>query len=140
MWFRENNNDVIKQAWKWACKCYQCFSWCKLNLIHSIYPKAEILLKRYQCFPQWKLSLINANQHSQHPKKHKNRNFETTRWKVTEDSRLCKAQTISHRIMYHFINEIIDRCNSTILQFLLPKVRLIILTDSSKWVQKRIQS
>ena len=35
MCFRENNNGGIKPAYKWACECYQCFSWCKLNLIHG---------------------------------------------------------------------------------------------------------
>ena len=140
MWFRENNNDAIKQACKWHSKCYQCCSWCKLNLIHSIYPKAEILLKGYQCFLQWNLSLINANQHSQHLKKHKNRNSETTRWKITEDSRLCKAQKISHGMMDHFINEIIDRCNSTTLQLFFPKVRLIILTDQFKQMSAKTHS
>ena len=38
--FRENNNDGSK----WACKCYQSFSWCKLNLMRGkqIHPKAGI--------------------------------------------------------------------------------------------------
>ena len=35
MCFRENNDGGSKLAYKWACGRCQCFSWCKLSLIHD---------------------------------------------------------------------------------------------------------
>ena len=60
--------------------------------VTSIYPRAKILLERYQCFFSENLALFTRYQHPKHPKEHKNRISETTRLKVTEDSRLRKAQ------------------------------------------------
>ena len=71
---------------------YQYFYCCKLNLIHSN-QKDGILPACYQYFLHWKISPINAYQHSQHLKKPERRNSETAKWKVTEQSRLCKAET-----------------------------------------------
>ena len=46
---RENNNGKSKLAYKWVCECYQCFLWCKLNLINgaviNIHTKTRILRK-----------------------------------------------------------------------------------------------
>ena len=48
MCFRENNNRGSKRA----CKCYQCFSWCKLNLIlgKQHLPEDSNFTKSYHCF------------------------------------------------------------------------------------------
>ena len=46
MYFRVNNGES-KEEYKWAQKCYQCFSWWKHNLMHDGQhsPKPSILLK-----------------------------------------------------------------------------------------------
>ena len=64
---RENNNGESKRTHKQTCECYQCFSLCKLNLVHG----PQDFTESYQCFSSWKLTLIHGNQHSQHPKKKK---------------------------------------------------------------------
>ena len=52
MCFRENNNGESKRAYKPASKCYQWFSWYKLNLIHGNQhlPQARLFSKMLSIF------------------------------------------------------------------------------------------
>ena len=71
MCFRENDNGGSKRAYKQPCKCYHCFSWCKVSLLHGNHHSAQgrDVTESYHCFPTWKLSLIHGNQYSQHSEK-----------------------------------------------------------------------
>ena len=75
----------------------KCVSGLKLNLIHSNQhlPQGRDFTRMLLIFLWWKFNLIHAYQHSQHPKKHKNRNSETTRGKVS--NRRFKAVQGSNR-------------------------------------------
>ena len=80
----KNNYDGSKRAYK----CCQCFSWYKLNLIQvtNIYLKGRVLLK---CFCSKNLDLFTLTIiHSIRESKETE-----TPWGVTEDSKLCQAQT-----------------------------------------------
>ena len=111
MWFRQNNNGGSKRACKWACKCYQYFSWFKTGIlgIHVLYTvtnthsNAGILLKVSNVFRSEILALFTVTSIHRIQKRTKNRNPKT-RWKLAEDSRLYKAQA-SQKIEIKSINE-----------------------------------
>ena len=79
MSFRENNNAGSKRAYKRTRKCYQCFSWCKLNLIHGIYPKAEISIK---CHQYSRLPAFTASEKAQKQKLRSNKMKDNIRFKA----------------------------------------------------------
>ena len=89
MCFKENSNGWSKWAYKPVCKCYQCFSWYKLNLIHgnqhltqgrdfTIIPSIFL----YENLALFMLTSIHSIQ---------KRNSKTTRWKIVNIR--FKAQT-----------------------------------------------
>ena len=84
-------NIIMAEVSRHTSECYNYFSWCKLNLIHSA-PDGRDLSKSFQCFLWWKLSLIHVTSIHSIRKSTKNRNSETQtkwnlRWKITGNSR-----------------------------------------------------
>ena len=85
--FRENNNGGSK----WTYHLFHVVN-SVLYAVSNIYPKTEILLKVITVFNSKNLTLFKGTSIHSIRKSTKNRNSETI-WKVTEDSRPCKAQT-----------------------------------------------
>ena len=72
MCFRENG--ASKRAYKLVCKCYYCFSWCKVSLIHGnqhSFTLSPGSYRKLSLFSKVKTQSYLRNQHSKHLKKHK---------------------------------------------------------------------
>ena len=77
-----------KWAHKWLCECYQCFSWCKLNVIHGDQHSLQgqgFSKKVFRCKNLTLFTVTSIRESTE------NRSSET-RWKATEIQSLSRSK------------------------------------------------